>query len=500
MTVPISLRPFQATAIESLKAAIRAKRRRVLLCMPTGSGKTLTAGAMIRSAVAKGSRVLFVAHRKELIDQSVTALFRLGMHPVGVIRAGDKRRNLALPVQVASIQTLARRPRLDPAPDLIFIDECHRAMAKGYRAHLYAAYPDAVIIGLTATPCRADGKPLAGAFDELVPAACYSELIAGGYIDEPIVFSTPVVPDLSTVSTSGGDFNAEELEAAVNKSAIIGNAVAEWQKHNGGRRTVVFCVSVAHSLAVLEQFRAIGVKAEHLDGTTPENERASILARLERGETELVTNVGVLCEGWDCPPVKCLVILRPTKSLALWMQMAGRILRPWQGIVPVVLDHGGNVDRVVYGEPMGLPHQDREWSLEGRPKKKGAPPMKACAECFAYIAAASKVCLHCGAELAPEPGEKKAKEPIPVDLAIRTLTGDDAKLAFFRQLHKACRERGWKPGAVAHRYFARFNEDPPAAWMGALKSDARRDGEWKGRISDKQREKREKEEASNAAE
>ncbi len=478
----ITLRPFQATAIESVRRVLRSGARRVLLCLPTGGGKTLTAGAIIMSSQAKAKRVLFVAHRKELIDQSVTSLYRLGVHPVGVIRAGDRRRNLALPVQVASIQTLSRRPKLEPPPDVIFIDECHRALAKGYQEHLYDAYPNAVIIGLSATPCRADGKPLAGAFDELIPAANYSELIAGGFIDAPIVYSTPISPDLSTVHTSGGDFNQEELEAAVNRSALIGNIGAEWQKRSAGRRTVVFCVSVKHSLAVLEMFRGLGVKAEHLDGTTPEADRSAILSRLLSGETQLVTNVGVLTEGWDCPPVKCLVIARPTKSLSLWMQMAGRILRPWEGVAPVILDHGGNVDRKVRGEKMGLPHQDRMWSLKGHPKRAGEVPMKTCGECFAYISAGAKVCPHCGAEQLAS-GEAKPVEPVIVDLALRTLESpDEAKLAWFRREHQTARERGWKPGAVMHRFREKFGTDPPREWWGALKSDARRDADWKRRI------------------
>lgn len=482
----IALRPFQATAIESVKRVLRSGSKRVLLCLPTGGGKTLTAGAIICSGVAKGSRFLFVAHRKELIDQSVTSLYRLGVHPVGVIRAGDGRRNLALPVQVASIQTLARRPKLDPPPDVIFIDECHRAMAKGYQEHLYDAYPNAVIIGLSATPCRADGKPLAGAFDELVPAANYSELIAGGFIDAPIVYSTPLSPDLTGVSTESGDFNRDELEEAVNRSALIGNIGAEWQKRSGGRRTVVFCVSVKHSLAVLEMFRSLGVKAEHLDGTTPEAERSAILARLLSGETQLVTNVGVLTEGWDCPPVKCLVIARPTKSLSLWMQMAGRILRPWEGVAPVILDHGGNVDRKVRGEKMGLPHQDRTWSLKGHPKKAAEAPMRTCAECFAYIFAGAKSCPHCGAEQLAG-GEAKPVEPVIVDLALRTLVSDDeAKLTFFRDLHRKARARGYKAGYVAHAYREAFGTSPDPAWFDALRSDYRTDAEWRERVKVKQ--------------
>lgn len=477
----VELRPYQARSIEEVRTLIRAGKRRIILCLPTGGGKTLTSGAIIVGSQLKGTKVLFVAHRKELIDQAATALYRLGVTNLGIIRAGDKRRNLKAPVQVASIQTLARRNRLDPHPNIIVIDECHRALAKGYQQHLYEAYPNAIVIGLTATPCRADGKPLAGAFEEIIQASTYSELIGGGFIDTPLVYSTPMKPDLAGVHTEGGDYNREELEAAVNRSALIGNAGAEWQKHSGERRTVVFCVSVAHSLAVLEMFRGMGVKAEHLDGTTPEGERSGILKRLETGETQLVTNVGVLCEGWDCPPVKCLVILRPTKSLSLWMQMAGRILRPWGGVSPVILDHGGNVDR------HGLPHMDREWSLEGKPKrdKSAEPPMKVCPDCFAYIPAGSKTCPHCGVETPA--AEKEGPKDLPdVELALRTIEempgGDPERLRFWRAEVMKARQRGWKPGTVMHRFREKYEIDAPREWWTALKRAAARDRDWKERI------------------
>lgn len=479
----VDLRPYQDTAIANVKRVLRARSRRVLLCAPTGSGKTLTAGAIILSAHAKGSRVLFVAHRKELIDQSVRALSRLGLTTIGVIRAGDKRRDLSQPIQVASIQTLARRPRLEPAPDLIFIDECHRAASDSYQAHLYEAYPDAVIIGLTATPCRTDGRPLDGAFDEMVPVASYSELIAGGFIDEPIVYSTPVLPDLSKVRTSGGDFNADDLEAAMNKGALIGNILSEWQKRCEGRLTVVFAVSVAHSKAIVDLFRAAGVAAEHLDGTTPEGEREAILARLDAGTTKVVSNCNVLAEGWDQPSVKCLILARPTKSLCLYMQSAGRVLRPWGGVKPIILDHGGNVDR------HGLPHEDRTWSLAAKVKREsGAPAVKNCPACFAFISASAKACPHCGHVFAAAVEEREGPPeppPVPVDLALRTLSGEDAQLAFFRRQHKKARELGRKPGWIMHSFRERFGVEPPKGWWSALKSDARRDEEWRARLAER---------------
>lgn len=471
------LRPYQERAIAEIRAAIAAGRRRIMLTVPTGGGKTLTSACMIAGALAKGRRALFVAHRLELIDQTVATFARLGITSVGVIRANDKRRDSSQPIQVASIQTLARRDQADF--DLVVVDEAHRAVSASYTKHVFERHERAVIIGLSATPIRSDGRPLGTHFEEpIVTGARYSTLIAEGHLAEPAVYSTPVLPDLGNVRTTGGDFNQEDLEEAVNKGALIGDIVAQWSKHPR-QRTVAFAVSVAHSRAIVDMFRGVGVRAEHLDGTTHEDERRAILARLASNETELVSNVGVLCEGWDLPACKTLILARPTKSLGLYMQMAGRILRPWNDVRPLILDHGGNVDR------HGLPHEDREWSLSKRAKKVlGAPRLKVCPSCFAYVLAGVKACPLCGHVFAVEAAEPvEALPPVPVDLALRTLTGEDAQLRFFRATHKKARERGWKPGAVMHAFRDRFGVDPPQGWWGALQRDARNDEEWKAKIA-----------------
>ena len=475
----VKLRDYQDASIEAVRAEIRKGRKRVLLCVPTGGGKTLTSASILASAVAKSSRVGFIAHRLELIDQTVRTFARLGVDQIGVIRGQDPRRNLKAPIQVASIQTLSRRPGIMGDVQVIVVDECHRSYANTYRKHIFEAYPNAVILGLTATPCRTDGKPLGELFEALVIGARYSELIAEGHILAPIVYGTPISPDLTRVRTTAGDYNLEDLEEAVNRSAIIGNIVAEWKRHSAGRRTVVFAVSVAHSHALRDAFIEAGARAGHVDGTTPEDERRATLARLDAGELDIVCNVGVLCEGWDMPSCKCLVLARPTKSLALYMQMAGRILRPWGDSLPLILDHGGNVDR------HGMPHQDRDWSLESRvAKSAGVAPCKACPACFCYVAAGSKVCPLCGHKFVmiagvdfPEP------EVLPVDLALRTLDGPDAQLSFFRALVKTASERGWKLGAIWHKYRERWGEDPPNGWMPAARKGHKLDAEWQAKIA-----------------
>lgn len=479
----VTLRPYQLEAIEAIRALIRAGKRRIMLCVPTGGGKTLVAASMIIGALARGKRSLFVMHRKELIDQSVRALARLGVTSVGVLRASDPRRNERAPIQIASVQTLARRAKpLDIS--LVVIDEAHRSRAASYEKHVFDAFPNAIIIGLSATPARGDGRPLGivegstAGFEELVIGARYSELIAEGFIEEPMVFSTPVLPDLSKVRTVGGDYNAEDLEEAVNRSVLIGNIVSNWQKHAAGRRTVAFCVSVAHSVAVRDAFLAAGVKAEHLDGTTPEDERAAILARLEVGATQVVTGIGVLCEGWDQPSCKCIILACPTKSLVKFMQSAGRSLRPWtdetgQRLKPLILDHGCNIDR------HGFPTQDWPWSLSAKIKKGSAMPSKMCPECFAMIPAGCKECPHCSAEMAPVEALREELEVLDgVELALRTMTGEDAQLAFYRKQVAKARELGLKPGWVFHRFKEQFGADPPWVWSRALRKAAADDGVW----------------------
>jgi DNA repair protein RadD len=475
--VSVALRDYQLRAIDDVRAAIRKGRKRVLLQLPTGGGKTLTSAAVLASALSKGSRTLFVAHRLELIEQTVSTFYRLGVRDLGLIRGQDPRLDLSQPIQIASIQTLARRPVLREIK-IVVVDEAHRSSAKSYRKHLFDAYPDAVFLGLTATPCRADGKPLGEDWHELVHGARYSTLIDGGHIVAPLVYSTPVLPDLARVHTVAGDFDQKELEEAVNKGSLIGDLLTQWRRLSGGRRTVAFAVSVAHSRAIVALFAEAGVKAEHLDGTTPEEERRKILQRLKDGDTEVVSNVGVLCEGWDQPECKCLILARPTKSLGLYMQMAGRILRPWEGVEPLILDHAGNFDR------HGAPHEDREWSLSDKPRPQGIAPSKMCKACFAYIPASAAICPYCSHEFVQEVVEAPVAEVVPVDLALRTLQGEDARLSFFRKCAAKARELGWKYGAVAHRYRERFGEDPQRAWIEALRVTYRGDDAWRAAVKE----------------
>ncbi len=478
----IEIRPYQREAVRAVRDLVRAGRRRILLVAPTGSGKTVIAAYIIAATEAGGRSATFVAHRRELIRQSYCKLVRAGIagERVGVIMAGvhaarsaparesfsdDElwahcaRRRPTAPVQVASIDTL-RNCKYAP-PRLLMVDEAHRSLSPSY-VNLITASGDAVVIGLTATPYRADNKPLGGIWDELVVVSTPRQLIAERYLVEPRVFTVPAadLPDLSNVRIKGGDYDSESLSLAVDQSGLVGNIVEHWQKRAEGRRTVVFAASVEHSKHIRDRFAEAGIAAEHIDGTTPTPDRDAILIRLACGATTVVCNYGVLCEGWDMPAVKCCVIARPTKSTGLYLQQAGRILRPWQDVGALILDHAGCVLE------HGLPQADREFSLTVETKKKkklaGEASCKTCDQCYAVVASATATCPYCVFEF--RVAQATPLEEHDGELVEVSEVDENARRDAFAQLQATGESRGYAPGWAAHQYKARFKHWPPRNW------------------------------------
>ena len=398
---PIRLRSYQVEGDAAVQA-VRAEdpRARVLAVAPTGAGKTTLFGHWVLAEVARGGRCLVIAHRTELIAQARARLIAQGLpaSDVGVVM-GDGRmivdgrvmqcaRPLA-PVQVCSIDTLRRR-QLPRGVTLVVVDESHRSLSKSYR-DVINAYPDAFVVGVTATPYRGDGRGLGDVYQRLVVVTSPRALMAEGYLSEPRVFSHPHRADVSKVKTIAGDYDQEKLAEECDKAELLGSIVEHWKAHLSGVRTVAFAVNVKHSMHTVEQFAAAGVPAEHLDGETPGDQRAAILRRIDRGETLVVSNCGVLCEGWDQPSVKGCILARPTKSRALYVQCAGRVLRPWQSATPIILDHAGCVLE------HDLPHADRELTLEGKKRRaKSNIAVKDCRQCFGMIPSNAKICPYCG--------------------------------------------------------------------------------------------------------
>lgn len=481
----LTLRPYQQRAL----AGVRERRRpgvRVLVVAPTGAGKTVIGSQLVLDELAAGGRVLFLAHRQELIAQTYGKLLVMGLderelgvimgdgiitHPVTRRRVCCERRSAR--VQVASIDTLRNRPK-PPGITLVIIDESHRALAKSYR-DVVATYPSALVVGLTATPYRGDGRGLGDLFNDLLVVAQPRELIADGFLAEPRVFSHPVKPDLSTVKITAGDYNAEQLDAAVNKSELVGNIVEHWRKHLDGVRTVAFAASVAHSKNLTAAFNDNGIPAEHLDGETAPELRAALLGRLDRGETLVVSNAMVLVEGWDQPAVKGCILACPTKSPTKYIQCAGRVLRPYQGQTPVILDHGGCAIE------HDLPHVDREYSLEGRKKReKSAVNVVECPQCFGASPKNTAVCPYCGTPLAKtkeavggrtlEERDGELVELVPGMVPLAKLPPDIRALRHEIQIWagRVDDHHGYQPGTTNGRLMRRFGKSRSAMSVAEL--------------------------------
>ena len=438
------LRHYQRQAVDQVRAVID---RRPILAAPTGSGKTCMAVALVNEL---NLPTLWLAHRKELIDQAADHLRELGLW-AGRIQAGYATAPLA-GVQVASVQTLVRRAM--PRVGLIVIDECHHCTSTSY-GKILEHYPETPAVGLTATPFRLDGRGLGDVFGEIVIAAYTDDLCEAGYLHAPRVFAGQA-PDLRGAKMKMGDYSLKDLAERTNRSELTGDIVAMWKAKSGGRRTVVFAVNVKHSRQIVSEFQAAGIAAEHLDGKTPRVEREGVLDRLRTGRTQVVSNCMVLTEGWDLPALETAVIARPTASLNLHLQMIGRIMRACEGKNgAMVLDHAGN------HHVHGLVTRRIAYSLDGKVAGESDPlGLRRCRACLLLFSPSLDCCPDCGWKPEAAPGRE-----LPTTSAggLAEFAEDFAYRAEVWRLIEAEREAmGFKPGWSLYRFQERFGEWPTA--------------------------------------
>lgn len=398
-----ALRDYQAEIVDNVRAQFAAGTRRVLIQLPTGGGKTALTANMFGTATERGNRSFFICHRRELIAQA-SATFEATGIPHGIVAAGMTG-NRAAPVQVCGIQTLANRLERYGTPTFIAFDEAHHVAAGTWRA-VYEKFPRAFIVGLTATPERLDGQGLDEFFDVMVEGPTTADLIARGYLS-PFRLFAPAQPDLTGIATARGDFERGKLAAAMDKPAITGDAVSHYRKLASGKRAVVFCASIQHSQTVVKSFQAAGYMALHVDGTMSPADRDAAVRAFERGAIQILSNVDLFGEGFDLPAIEVAILLRPTKSLGLYLQQVGRALRTSPGKTEaIILDHAGNSAR------HGLPDDPRQWSLAGREKRpasKSEVGVKTCPVCYRVVVSTRPACS-CGHVFAAQPREIKHRD------------------------------------------------------------------------------------------
>jgi superfamily II DNA or RNA helicase len=396
----VSLYDYQKGVLRNLRASLEESGS-VVLQMPTGSGKTVTAAEFIRQESAKGP-VWFVCHRREIIRQVSRAFTSIGIRH-DVIAPNPGKMDLGFGydptarVKIASVQTLSRRLDQYEAPRLVVWDECHH-VAAGTWARMREQLSGARHVGLTATPERLDGKGLADWFSGLICGPSIKELVSTGRLSKIRMFA-PSQPDLTSARVSMGDYRKDDADALMNTPVLIGSAVEEYKRHANGTRAIVFATSVEASRNIAERFNEEGIRALHVDATTPLDERDAAIAGLSSGELKVLTNVEVFTEGVDVPRVETVILFRPTRSLTLYLQMVGRGMRVAEGKDTLtVLDHAG----LVYEH--GFPDAEWEWSLDGKAKQKriGAPReagerIRKCPSC-SHVHEPASECPNCGHE------------------------------------------------------------------------------------------------------
>jgi DNA repair protein RadD len=319
----LTLRDYQSRAIDDLRLAYRQGARAPLLVAPCGMGKTICFAAITAGAVERGRRVLILVHRRELIRQASAKLTLAGVAH-GVIAAGFESSDH--PVQVASVQTLARRlERQHWQPDLIVIDEAHHAIA-GTWGSVLSHWPEAYRLGVTATPVRRDGRGLGEVFDRLVLGPSVQDLTTQGFLTPAKIYAPASTLQLAKIRIRSGDYAPEEAAAVIDRPTVTGDAIEHFQRLGPGRSAIAFCCTTQHAEHVARQFRDCGIRSHVVLGSTPVEQREQLIDDLGTGALQVLVSVDVISEGTDVPSVGCAILLRPTQSEGLYLQQVGRCL------------------------------------------------------------------------------------------------------------------------------------------------------------------------------
>lgn len=422
------LRNYQSDSIKAVRDSFRKGNSRVLCVLPCGAGKTVLFAYMSKRHIEMSpeNNVLFLVHRKELVDQTVDTFRRFGLE-------SDR-------ITIAMAQTVTRRLDSVRKPTLIVLDEAHHASARTW-TRILERFPDVATIGLTATPCRLDGMGLGDIFSSMCVGISPRELIRLGYLCDYDYYA----PHVNLVDTEwkpkGSDFDMESAAKTLQNSHIFGDI----HKYlDLGRQTIIYCPTVKMSRETAE---AIGPSAVHFDGDTPKRERDEIVRRFRSGEIRVLCNCDLIGEGFDVPDCDCVMLLRPTKSTSLYIQQSMRCLRPKPGKRATIYDFVGNCYR------HGMPTDDREWSLEGRTKCKvpsGEPEIAArqCGKCFRVYAGHDRVCPYCGFDNGKTRAEIKRDEEAELEriteLKRRNDRIEQGQARTFDQLYAIARSRGYR--------------------------------------------------------
>jgi superfamily II DNA or RNA helicase len=435
------LRSYQTDAIRQVYASLKVHNS-VMLQMPTGSGKTHVAMEIIHHGLKHGRRIAFCVDRITLLDQTLDKFIEEGIE-IGVVQADHPLSRPSAPVQIVSLQTLARRSSNNwPLADLFIIDEAHvnydivRKVMKKWNGLKY--------IGLSATPFT---RGLGLVWQDLVVATTTAELIEQGYLSDYIAYA-PSQPDLKGVRRSGADFATPDLEERMN--VLTGDIVLHYKQFAFGKKALCFTPTVAYAQTLAAEFVSQGISADHVSGYDTESRRQRVLEGYKSGEIKVVTNCEVLTKGFDQPDIEVGILARPTRSLSLHIQMCGRFIRAFEGKdKAIIFDHAGNIER------LGFPDDDLPRVLDrGEPntnsdtRQRDEPTPWNCPKCHTLVEHGTNVCPTCG-HIARAPSGVQIDAGILMQIE---RTGTHQKQAVYAMLNCIRHDKGYKDGWVSNQY------------------------------------------------
>lgn len=391
--ISIKLREYQTELINNIRASVREGHRAIVSVLGCGGGKSVIQAEISRSATAKRNRVLFLVHRQELCQQISNTFSAQGV-------------DMAL-CSVSMVQTVSRHIDRILTPQLIITDEAHHSTANTY-TKIYQAFPNALLLGFTATPCRLNSGGLGEVFDDLITSVSTQWLIENKYLSPYKYYSIPLA-DTEKLHIRAGEFKAEEVSALIENKAVYSGAVEQYLKLANGKKAIVYCPSVKASKETAEEFNRNGIRAAHLDGTSSKEEREKVIESFRAGKYYILSNADLFSEGFDDKDIECTILLRPTMSLTVFIQQSMRCMRYKEGKIALIIDCVGNVFR------HGLPDDDREWSLLPKAKQETTVKIRECPQCYAVYSPSLERCPYCGFMAVKEVIHKN-KKTVSVDL------------------------------------------------------------------------------------
>lgn len=462
----IILHPHQQEYINTIRKAM-TKHKTILCQASCGFGKTVIAAYIAKAASDKGNPLYFTVHRNQLIRQTQNTFNKFNIeHGIIASSYGTNWKNYS-DVQICSINTLKNRLSKYQIPKILIVDECHFSVAKGWSKVIdYYKSEGCWIIGLTASPWRMSGEGLGKHYEIMIEGKPIQWLIENKYLSTYKIYCPPAA-NISGVHVKMGDFVQQELEDAIDKKEIIGDVITHWKKFAQGKRTLAFCVSVKHSKHIAETFNANGIRAEHLDAETSQEDRNKIIEDFADGKIMVLSSCNLMCEGFDLSsqinrdcPVEAVCLLRPTLSTALFTQQIGRALR-YKPYPAIIIDHANNILR------HHLPDDEVKWTLEGKPKKKKGEQekelaIKLCPNCYYACYISVNNCPDCGHVFEINSREVKHKDgklsEVDIEAMRKARMIEQGRASTYNDLVEVGKKQGMKKPHIWARYVIKARE------------------------------------------